>query len=213
MDLALVGQFWMVAVLILLIPGADWAFAISAGMRSRSVAPSVSGMMLGYALLIGVIALGLGALVAANPIALSALTLAGAGYLLWIGVAALRTRTATAPLEDGLELDAPLDERALAQFWRGAGVSGLNPKAIVLLLAVLPQFTSRAADWPAQAQMLVLGGVYIATMAAVYAAVALLARRALRSRPRARRLVARLSGAALTLLGAALLAQSATGLL
>lgn len=210
MDLALVGQFWMVAVCIVLIPGADWAFAISAGMRSRSVAPSVSGMMLGYVVLIGVIALGLGTLLAANPVALAALTLAGAAYLVWIGVATLRTRTAPELLEPGLELDAPHDDRAVAQFWRGAGVSGLNPKAIILLLAVLPQFRSRAADWPTQAQMLVLGGVYIATMTAVYAAIALLARRVLRSRPRARTLVTRLSGAALTLFGAALLAQGTT---
>ena len=212
MEIALLAQFWVVAVLIVLIPGADWAFAISAGMRSRSVAPSVSGMMLGYVLMIAVIALGLGAVVAANPITLNALTLAGAAYLLWVGVSTLRTRATPELLEGGIDVDA-LDDRAGAQFWRGAGVSGLNPKAIILLLAVLPQFTSRAAEWPAQAQMLVLGGVYIATMAVVYVAVALLARRILRSRPQARLIVTRLSGGALTLFGAALLVQTVQSLL
>ena len=213
MEIALLAQFWMVAVLIVLIPGADWAFAISAGMRSRSVAPSVSGMMLGYALLIGVIALGLGAMVAASPLALTALTLTGAAYLLWVGVSTLRTRATPELLDGVIDADAALDDRAGAQFWRGAGVSGLNPKAIILLLAVLPQFTSATGGWPPQLQMLALGGVYIATMAAVYVAVALLARRILRSRPQARLLVTRLSGGALTLFGAALVVQSVQGML
>jgi threonine/homoserine/homoserine lactone efflux protein len=201
MDVSSVVQFWVVAVLLALTPGADWAYAIAAGLRGRSVAPSVLGMVCGYVVVVGVVALGVGAVVTRYPAVLTALTVAGAGYLVHLGVVTLRSTVG--------RLDAserPVGDRPLAQFLRGAGVSGINPKGLLLLLALLPQFTS-PTGWPTSAQMLVLGGLHVANVAVIYSVVAVLARRVLSSRPRARVVVTKVSGVAMVVLGAALLVE------
>ena len=48
MDLSLVAQFWTLAVLLALTPGADWAYVITAGLRARSIAPTLLGMLSAY---------------------------------------------------------------------------------------------------------------------------------------------------------------------
>jgi threonine/homoserine/homoserine lactone efflux protein len=55
--------------------------------------------------------------------------------------------------------------------------------------------------------MLLLGGIHVVTITVVYFAVALLARRILRSRPRASAVVTRVAGIAMTLIGAGLLIE------
>ncbi|MFE6970924.1 LysE family translocator [Isoptericola sp. NPDC057653] len=201
MDVSSVVQFWVVAVLLALTPGADWAYAIAAGLRGRSVAPSVLGMVCGYVVVVGVVALGVGAVVTRYPAVLTVLTVAGAAYLVHLGVVTLRSTVG--------RLDAserPVGDRPLAQFLRGAGVSGINPKGLLLLLALLPQFTS-PTGWPTSTQMLVLGGLHVANVAVIYSVVAVLARRVLSSRPRARVVVTKVSGVAMVVLGAALLVE------
>lgn len=89
MDIALVMQFWVVAVMLALTPGADWAYAISAGLRARSIAPSILGMIAGYTVVIVAVALGLGALVTAYPVTLTTLTVVGALYLIFLGATTL----------------------------------------------------------------------------------------------------------------------------
>lgn len=86
MTLALFGAFWAVSILFVITPGVDWAYAISAGMRGRVVIPAVTGLLLGHLTAILIVAAGVGALVASNPLALSLLTLLGAAYLLWLGI-------------------------------------------------------------------------------------------------------------------------------
>jgi len=90
---------------------------------------------------------------------------------------------------------------------RGFGVSGLNPKGLLLFLALLPQFTDPRGSWPAAAQIGLLGVLHTANSGAGYLGVGVLARSVLRARPAAARLTARLSGAAMVVLGAALLAE------
>lgn len=201
MDPLLVAQFWTIAVLLALTPGADWAYVISAGLRARSVAPTLLGMLSAYAVVIAAVALGVGALVTRFPVVLTVLTLGGGAYLIWLGVTALVRRAE--PVGPHGE---PIAGGSTAQFLRGAGVSGINPKGLLLLLALLPQFTS-PSGMPAAAQMLVLGGLHLADCAVIYSIVALLARRILRSRPRALVVVAKLSGAAMVLIGTSLLVE------
>jgi threonine/homoserine/homoserine lactone efflux protein len=206
-DITLLGQFWLVAALLAVTPGADWAYAISAGLRARSPFPSIVGMLSGYALVIAVIAFGIGALVTRYPIALTALTLAGACYLVYLGVSVLRRRVETVRASDH-----PVRGRAMAQLLRGAGVSAINPKGLLLLLALLPQFTSPTAAWAPAAQMLVLGSVHLLNCAVVYTVVALLARRLLGSRPRASVVVAKASGVIMVVLGISILIEGAHAL-
>ncbi len=201
MDVSLALAFWAVAIALAVTPGADWAYAIAAGTRARSVAPSILGMLTGYTLVIVVIAVGLGAVVTAFPIALTVLTVGGAAYLVWLGVSTLHA--APAAVNDSGE---GLRARPSGQFLRGMGVSGINPKGLLLLLALLPQFTS-PGGWAPAAQMLVLGGMHLINCAVVYTSVALLARRLLRSRPTATAWVTRVSGVVMVGIGVVILAE------
>ncbi|MBS0850550.1 LysE family transporter [Enterobacter sp. JGM127] len=90
MDFSLLVAFWIVSFSLVMTPGADWAYAISSGMRNRMLLPAVSGMLLGYVVITVVVAAGVGALVASVPVILTVLTYAGAAYLLWLGVGVLR---------------------------------------------------------------------------------------------------------------------------
>lgn len=194
--------FWGVSTLLVLTPGADWAYAIAAGARRRAV-PSIAGIVTGYAIVVFAVAVGVGALVAANPLLLDALTIGGALYLIWIGLnGLLRTPVPLAGTSDAVASTWGI-------FFRGAGVSGFNPKGLLVLLALVPQFTSPDTSWPPAAQMLLLGGLFVATCALVYSGVALLARFVLVGRPRSAAVVARISGAAMTLIGLALLVERA----
>lgn len=140
-----IGAFWSVSFLLVLVPGADWAYAITAGLRHRSVLPAVGGMLSGYVLLTAVVAAGLATAVAGSPTVLTALTAAGAAYLIWLGATTL-ARPAAPRAEEGDQGDG--SGSLVGRAARGAGISGLNPKALLLFLALLPQFAARDADWP-----------------------------------------------------------------
>ena len=85
MAISVLTAFWAVSLLFVITPGADWAYAISAGMRGRWVMPAVAGMLSGHFLATLVVAAGVGSLLAGHPLALMLLTLAGCTYLLWLG--------------------------------------------------------------------------------------------------------------------------------
>lgn len=207
MEWSLVGQFWAIALALALTPGADWAYAIASGLRARSAAPSVLGMACGYVVVVVAVAVGIGALMAACPVALTALTLAGAGYLILLGCGALLSRA-----EQLRASDRALGDDVAVQFARGAGVAIINPKGVLLLIALLPQFTS-ATGWPSAAQMLVLGGLHVLDITVIYFGVALGARRLLSARPRASAAVTRVSGVLMILLGGGILVEQLVGML
>jgi threonine/homoserine/homoserine lactone efflux protein len=209
MDGSLVLQFWIVAVLLALTPGADWAFAIGAGLEARSVVPSILGLLFGYAVVVVAVAVGVGALVSTYPAALTVLTFAGAGYLVFLGVSTLVTTRA----DPVAASDRQVGQRTLTQFVRGAGVSGVNPKGLLLLLALLPQFTSPSATWAPPLQMGVLGGLHIINCAVVYSSVAVLARRLVRSRPRASTTVTKIAGVLMSVIGVSILVEQVVHLL
>lgn len=202
MAIGAVAGFWTVSLLLVLVPGADWAYAIAAGLRDRSVLPAVAGLLTGYVALTAVVAAGVAALVARRPPLLAALTVLGALYLLWLGICTLARRP-PAPAAEAGEGGRPWVRRAA----KGAGVSGLNPKALLLFVALLPQFASRGAAWPFAAQIVLLGLVHTVNCGVVYAGVGTAARRVLRTRPAITAAVTRSSGAAMIVVGAFLLAE------
>jgi threonine/homoserine/homoserine lactone efflux protein len=201
MAIGTVVAFWAVSFLLVLVPGADWAYAIAAGLRDQSVLPAVAGLLAGYAGLTVVVAAGVAGVIARSPLVLAAVTTLGAVYLLWLGITTL-TRP-PAPIAAAEYSRQPWARRAA----KGAGVSGLNPKALLLFLALLPQFITHGAAWPFAAQIALLGLVHTANCAVVYTSVGTAARRALRTRPAAGRAVARCSGAAMIAIAALLLAE------
>ena len=201
MAIGTVVAFWAVSFLLVLVPGADWAYAIAAGLRDQSVLPAVAGLLAGYAGLTAVVAAGVAALIARSPLVLATATTLGAVYLLWLGITTLTHPPA--PIAAADHGSQPWARRAA----KGAGVSGLNPKALLLFLALLPQFITRGAAWPFAAQIALLGLVHTGNCAVVYTTVGTAARRALRTRPAAARAVARCSGAAMIAIAALLLAE------
>jgi threonine/homoserine/homoserine lactone efflux protein len=200
-DTGVTAAFWVVSLLLVLVPGPDWAYAVAAGLGGRPVVPAVCGLVLGYVALTAVVAAGVAAVVVRTPAMLSGLTVAGAVYLTWLGTATVRTAGGTgAPA-------APRRHGARSALLAGAGTSGLNPKGLLLVVALLPQFTDTAAPWPLAVQTVVLGLVHAANCGAVYLAVGLLARRVIRTRPSVTRAVTLLSGVVMVILGVALVAE------
>ncbi|WP_171168050.1 LysE family translocator [Streptomyces sp. I05A-00742] len=196
--------FLGVSVLLLLVPGADWAYTIAAGLRDRSVIPAVGGLMLGYVGLTVVVVAGLAAVVAGTPSLLTALTVFGAGYLVWLGATTLLrppVPSATAAPAAGLP---PV--RVLLQ---GAGTSGLNPKGLLLYVSLLPQFVDRHGDWPVAVQTGTLGALHVVACGVVYLGVGTTARRVLRARPAVALTVSRVSGVVMVGIGGWLLERLA----
>ncbi|WP_030559100.1 LysE family translocator [Streptomyces aureocirculatus] len=204
MAVSSITAFWAVSVLLILVPGADWAYAISAGIRDRSVAPAVGGLLLGYVGLTAVVAAGVAAVVADHPTVLASLTLLGALYLIWLGATTL-SRPSTPQ-----EAPAATAGTRRARVLQGAGISGLNPKALLLFLALLPQFTQPGTGWPLALQISTLGLVHIVSCGAIYLCVGVLARTVLRARPAAARAVTRVSGAAMIVIGVVLAVEQLT---
>jgi len=197
-----VAAFWAVSFLFLITPGANWAYAIAAGLRHRTVLPAVGGLLAGHLLAAAVVAAGVAALLAGSPLVMTMLTAVGAAYLLWLGVGMV-VRPATPQATS-----AQSPHSRIRQAAKGLGISGLNPKVFLLFLAMLPQFI-RPAGWPSTVQVLVLSLVHLATCAVIYTAVGAGARRVLRARSAAARAVTRCSGAAMVTIGVLLLVEQA----
>ncbi|HJP75244.1 MAG TPA: LysE family translocator [Pseudonocardiaceae bacterium] len=204
MPIGSIFAFWGVAALLIGVPGVDWAFAIGAGLR-RQVLPGATGIVLGYVLMTAVVAAGLGALIAATPVALTALTVAGAAYLIWLGIGTLR--------KPGSLSAAPAQPAGrLGTLGKGIAVSGLNPKGLLIFVAILPQFTDPRGRLPMPVQLACLGFAFVITCAVVYPCVGLGARLLLRAKPMIALVVSRVSGASMIVVGVILLVESNGGI-
>lgn len=201
MHFSLVVAFWAVSILFVLTPGADWAYAITAGVKRHSLGAAVAGMLTGHLTATLVVAAGVAAMLAASPSTLTALTVAGAAYLVWLGIGTLRH-----PATPDTAGDAPPASRS-RQFAKGLGISLLNPKVFLLFLALLPQFTTPESSMPIGWQMLVLGIVHLANCALVYFAVGVGAGFVLGRRPGAARVVSTISGVVMIGLGLFLIVE------
>jgi len=204
MQLDSILAFWGVSVLFVITPGADWAYAISAGLRNRAL-PAVAGLLLGHLVATVVVAAGVGSLLSRLPGVLTAVTIAGAAYLVWLGVL-----TFVKPAVPGVDRGAR-DGSWSRWMAKGFGVSGLNPKVLLLFLALLPQFIDSGNGWPVAAQITVLGLVHVLSCAIVYGVVAVSARAVLGTRPGAARIVGRVSGAAMIAIGLFLVVEGLLG--
>lgn len=206
MDMALLGAFAISSIGFAFMPGADWGYAIATGVRGRGIWPAVTGLTLGYLLLTLASATGIAALVAASPRGLDIITIAGVAYLLWLGVQTLRTA------HDARYAEAAGTHGSLGRmFVKGVATSGTNPKGLLLFVALLPQFVSVKAGWPASMQMLVLGVVFTLTVFVVYTMVAFTSKKVISKRPELARFVSYASGTMMIMLAALLIAERFLG--
>ena len=148
-------------------PGVLYVVARTASQGRAAGMASVAGVALGNLCNALRASLGLAALLAASSLAFDLIRFAGAAYLVWLGVQALRRPAAALPTA---AFAAPRPGRIFRDgFW----VALLNPKTALFFAAFLPQFMHPAL--PAAAQGVLLGTVFVAVALLTDSAYVLLA--------------------------------------
>jgi homoserine/homoserine lactone efflux protein len=137
--------FFVASWIISLSPGAGAISCMAAGLRHGYVRAlwNIVGLQLGIVFVLAIVAAGLGAVLAASAVAFAAIKWAGAAYLVWLGIQQWRAPAFA------IDAETRAAENALAGtprqlVLRGFLVNATNPKGIVFMLAVLPQFIDPA---------------------------------------------------------------------
>jgi len=200
--------FAAVVTVVIAIPGPSVLFTIGRALTvgRRSALLTVVGNELGLCVQVVAVAFGVGAVVERSAEVLTVVKLAGAVYLAYLGVQAIRhLRSMAEALAARLSPVGP---------WRavrdGFVVGVANPKSIVFFIAALPEFTTDAAGHlPVQAQMLILGALFPAialVLDSAWAALAGTARQWLVRSPRRLALIGGSGGLVMIGLGISLAA-------
>lgn len=145
MTLATLLVFSLVALIAIVTPGPTVLLALANGSRHgvRRALPGMLGAVLSDFVLVGAVALGLGALLAASEFWFSVVKWAGAAYLAWLGLRMLRSQ--------GGSLSAPERDAAAGSYsarsvlFKSFLVAVTNPKGYLFCSALLPQFIDPAA--------------------------------------------------------------------
>lgn len=150
--------FAVMSFLLIIIPGPSVLFVVGRALSlgRRAALMTVAGNAVGAYVLIVAVAAGVGELVERSALVFTALKFAGGAYLVYLGVAAWRSRRALASAIPAAQAGTGGGRRT---FWEGFVVGVTNPKTIVFFAAVLPQFVDRGQQHPAL-QMLLLGVVF-----------------------------------------------------
>jgi threonine/homoserine/homoserine lactone efflux protein len=151
--------FALASFVLIVIPGPSVLFVIGRSLAygRRGGLLSVLGNSLGVLPLVAGVALGLGAVVAASAVLFTTIRLFGAAYLVYLGVQAIRHRRLGEVRMRGVG-HTELSASTLLRQGFVVGVS--NPKTIVFLVAVLPQFVALEAG-AVPVQMMTLGAVFV----------------------------------------------------
>jgi threonine/homoserine/homoserine lactone efflux protein len=151
--------FALLSLALILIPGPNVLFVVSRSLmlgRGAGVATAAGGQI-GASLQVAAVACGIGELVERSAAVFAVIKLAGAAYLAYLGVQAIRHRHSLSAA-----LEATGQQKNVTVIVRDGIVVGVsNPKVIVFFVAVLPQFVDRPAGH-VPLQMLLLGAVWSA---------------------------------------------------
>ncbi|MEO7752394.1 MAG: LysE family translocator [Terracoccus sp.] len=148
--------FLVASILFIQVPGPSLLFTIGRALTvgRREALHSVVGNALGVATQCLLVAVGLGAVVAASATAYTVVKVVGALYVIWLGVQAIRNRH-----EAREALTARVGGRRGHGIRIGFVVGVTNPKTVLFFIAFLPQFVHTAAGHVGL-QMAVLGLVF-----------------------------------------------------
>jgi threonine/homoserine/homoserine lactone efflux protein len=200
--------FAATAFVVIVIPGPSVLFAVGRALAGgrRVAVLSVLGNAVGEYAQVVAVGFGVGALVEQSVAAFTALKLLGGCYLIYLGVKTFRQRRSLAA---ALRAAQPAPRSDRASFLQGLIVGATNPKTIVFLAAILPQFVSRTAG-QVPGQILVLGLLF-ATIAVVSDTVWVFVAGAFRAwfarSPRRLELVGGFGGLSIAAVGASFLAS------
>jgi homoserine/homoserine lactone efflux protein len=152
MNWELFAAFLVITVILVLTPGPIVTLIIATGASQgiRAGLTTVAGTTIGNAILLALIAFGLGFVLKNAAVLFEILRWAGAAYLIWLGIQAWRHAG-----EGGAA--APPSRRV--HFWRGFTVALSNPKTIAFFTAFLPQFVD--ANLPVERQLAVMCAVSV----------------------------------------------------
>jgi len=154
-----VALFVLAGLLLNITPGPDMLYIIgrSTSQGFRAGAAATLGVSAGCSVHITAAALGISALITASATAFTILKIAGAGYLIYVGISMMKP--GDRPLVS-LRRGAASETSGLSPvFWQGFLTNALNPKVALFFLAFLPQFI--ALDAPAKPlAFLVLGAIF-----------------------------------------------------
>lgn len=196
--------FGLTSFVLIVVPGPSVLFVISRSLslgRPAGLA-TVIGNSAGEYVLVIAVAVGVGPLIENSIVALSVIKFAGAAYLIYLGIQALRHRRSIASV-----LNAGQGRTSTRRILRDGFVVGVtNPKGIIFFAAVLPQFVDRSAGH-IPLQLLLLGCVFVAIALVsdtVWALAAGAARSWLARSPRRLELIGGAGGLAMIGIGARL---------
>lgn len=150
--------FLAAAIVLVIMPGPTVLFVVgrSLALGRRGGLLSVLGNALGILPIIVAVSFGVGAIVSESVVIFTILKFAGAAYLIYLGVQAIRHRRATA-----IAVQAGTTHKSTLRLIGEGFVVGIsNPKTIAFFVAVLPQFVAPEAGW-VPGQMLLLGGIFV----------------------------------------------------
>ena len=193
--------FFMATAVFAFMPGPALLYAaaqtIARGRRAGLLA--ALGLHLGGYVHVFAAALGLAVVFAAVPMLYVALKIAGAAYLIWLGINLFLSRP------DASERAKDTNRRTGRHaFWQSVTVEALNPKTALFFVAFLPQFTDPAASLPIWSQLLVLGIIVNVTFSTADLVCVFLADKVagfVQARRSATRLMQRIGGSMLVALG------------
>jgi len=190
MSLQVYLAFVAACIALALLPGPVVTLLIANGLRhgTRAALINIAGVQTGLMIMIGVVAIGLTSLMATMGYWFDWIRLAGAAYLVWLGIKLIRV-----PVEGIGGEEAPPPPPRGGFFLQGFLVLISNPKLLIFFGAFLPQFMDMGRDHVSQATLLGVTFMVIAAVTdGIYALLAGRARKFFSSR-RAR-LVSRISG-------------------
>ena len=146
MTLTLWLTFLIAAILIAVSPGSGAVLSMSHGLSYgvRKTTATILGLQLGLILLLVVAGAGVGSLLLASEMAFNIIKTIGALYLMYLGYSQWRAKVVIAPEVQAQTLDAAVPSFR-KRFLNGFFTNATNPKGVVFMVAVLPQFIVKDA--------------------------------------------------------------------
>ena len=163
-----IALFLAASALLAIAPGPDVIYVLTRGIAqgTRAGIAAALGFASGCIFHTVLAAVGIAALIRASDVAFNLVRYAGAAYLVWIGIQALRHRSS-------FSVEGAGEQRALGAIYRQSVIGNmLNPKVTLFFLAFLPRFVDMQAGHVGT-QMALLGAIFMVQTIVIFGAVAI----------------------------------------